>query len=73
MYLRSVLITNKLILLLFVQRTYGPWKELAPSQKCPIMPQNAGGIRSEDYISNYNNNNKNYKLFMILYTFSTVI
>lgn len=40
------------VFFLFLQRTYGKWKELAPSQKCPIMSQNAGKIRSEDYISN---------------------
>lgn len=34
----------------YVMRTYGPWKELAPSKKCPIMPQNAGRIKSEDFI-----------------------
>ncbi|XP_060861011.1 F-box/LRR-repeat protein 4 [Metopolophium dirhodum] len=34
----------------YVMRSYGPWRELAPSRKCPIMPQNSGRIRSEDFI-----------------------
>ncbi|XP_025405121.1 F-box/LRR-repeat protein 4 [Sipha flava] len=34
----------------YVMRSYGPWKELAPSRKCQIMPQNSGIIKSEDFI-----------------------
>ncbi|XP_050540575.1 F-box/LRR-repeat protein 4 [Daktulosphaira vitifoliae] len=34
----------------YVMRSYGPWKEHSPSRKCSIMPQNAGKIKSEDFI-----------------------
>ncbi|KAL5244612.1 hypothetical protein ACI65C_012022 [Semiaphis heraclei] len=34
----------------YVMRSYGAWRDLAPSRKCPIMPQNAERIKSEDYI-----------------------